>query len=80
LPWWSPSFFPFLRIEVHSNRKADRAAGWRGEVGFLDYRIERWDKAAGEGRAESYEDKTRYIFGSVVNEQMAGTAGDCKPT
>jgi len=31
-------------------------------VGFLAYRIERWIKPAGEGRAEIHEDKSRYIL------------------
>jgi hypothetical protein len=43
----------------------------RGEVGFLAYRIERSGKVAEEGRAEIYEDAARYIFGAVVNQQMA---------
>jgi hypothetical protein len=59
---------------VHSNEIADRAARWRGEVGFLDYRIERWGKAEGEGRAEIYEDKSRYIFGAIVNQKVKSLA------
>jgi hypothetical protein len=71
--------FLFLRIEVHSHEKADRAGTFgrvgAARVGFLGYRIERWVMSAGEWLAKVYEDKNRYIFGAIVTRKIAGIAG-----